>query len=208
MFFFYGNKTARIKKYTEYQITCSNCKKNEMDVKIFRDYFHVYFIPFCPMGDNVAHVRCKVCDEPVRDENIKKNIKKQVKAPFYLFSIPIIILSVITLGIILNLKTQKEKDLMINHPKVGDVYLMVNTKNELSTYYFNIVFDIKNDSIMMYRNRYEYSQYTVQLNRDDYFDKSNVYKISSTELKTMHESSAINAIIRNYNKDNEFNRFK
>jgi hypothetical protein len=112
------------------------------------------------------------------------------------------------LGIILNLKTQKEKDLMINQPKVGDVYLMVNTKNELSTYYFNIVFDIKNDSIMMYRNRYEYSQYTVQLNRDDYFDKSNVYKISSTELKTMLESSAINAIIRNYNKENEFNRFK
>jgi hypothetical protein len=60
----------------------------------------------------------------------------------------------------------------------------------------------------MYRNRYEYSQYTVQLNRDDYFDKSNVYKISSTELKTMLESSAINAIIRNYNKENEFNRFK
>jgi hypothetical protein len=85
---------------------------------------------------------------------------------------------------------------------------MVNTKNELSTYYFNIVFDIKNDSIMMYRNRYEYSQYTVQLNRDDYFDKSNVYKISSTELKTMLESNAINAIIRNYNKENEFNRFK
>jgi hypothetical protein len=97
---------------------------------------------------------------------------------------------------------------MINQPKVGDVYLMVNTKNEMSTYYFNIVFDIKNDSIMMYRNRYEYSQYTEQLNRDDYFDKSNVYKISSTELKTMHESNAINAIIRDYNKDNEFNRFK
>jgi hypothetical protein len=208
MFLTSGNKTARIKKYTEYQITCLSCKKNEMDVKIFRDYFHVYFIPFCPMGDNVVHVRCKVCDEPVRDEKTKRTLKNQVKAPFYFFSIPIIILSVITLGIILNLKTQKEKDIMINQPKVGDVYLMVNTKNEISTYYFNIVFDIKNDSIMMYRNRYEYSQYTVQLNRDDYFDKSNVYKISSTELKTMLESSAINAIIRNYNKENEFNRFK
>jgi hypothetical protein len=99
----------------------------------------------------------------------------------------------------------QQKDLMINQPKVGDVYLMVNTKNEMSTYYFNIVFDIKNDSIMMYRNRYEYSQYTIQLNRDDYFDKSNLDKISSTELKTMHESNAINAIIRNYNKENEFN---
>jgi hypothetical protein len=81
MFLTYGNKTARIKKYTEYQITCLSCKKNDMDVKIYRDYFHVYFIPFCPMGDNVVHVRCKVCDEPVRDENIKKNIKNQVKAP-------------------------------------------------------------------------------------------------------------------------------
>lgn len=207
MFLTYGNKTARIKKYTEYQITCLSCKKNDMDVKIYRDYFHVYFIPFCPMGDNVVHVRCKVCDEPVRDENIKKNIKNQVKAPFHFFSIPIILFCVITLGITLNLKAQKEKDLMINHPKVGDVYLMVNDKNQLNPYYFNFVFDIKNDSIMMYRNRNEYSHYTEQFNEDDYFDTSTVYKISTNELKTMHERNAFNSIIRNY-KENEFNRFK
>jgi hypothetical protein len=111
------------------------------------------------------------------------------------------------LGISLNLKAQKEKNLMINHPKVGDVYLMVNDKNQLNPYYFNFVFDIKNDSIMMYRNRNEYSHYTEQFNEDDYFDTSNVYKTSTNELKTMLERNAFNSIIRNY-KENEFNRFK
>ena len=82
-----------------------------------------------------------------------------------------------------------------------------NDKNQLNPYYFNFIFDIKNDSIMMYRNRNEYSQYTEQFNEDDYFDTSTVYKISTNELKTMLERNALNSIIRNY-KENEFNRFK
>lgn len=103
MFFAAGKDTARIKKYTEYQQPCSNCRAFELEVKVFQGYFHLYYIPCLPLKGKRVEISCTNCRETIQLQSLKDHYLGITKTPFWLFSGPIvIILCVILFSILIN----------------------------------------------------------------------------------------------------------
>jgi hypothetical protein len=66
MLFIYGKREAKIKEFNDYSNCCTCCKAFDLHVKVYRYYYHVFFIPFMAAGDKRADVRCYECTEPIR----------------------------------------------------------------------------------------------------------------------------------------------
>lgn len=208
MFIIYGRRTARIKKYTDNQHVCQSCKVFDLDVKVFRDYYHLFFIPVFPVGNKTVKVKCNSCGEPMRLETIQKHYESISKTPFYLFAFPILLAGLILLAINLNLNTQKEKAAFVADPKVGDVYRIRKDENGLTTYYFLRLVRIKGDIVAACHNNLEYKGFISRWNVDDYFVKGEELFFTKEELKEMLDRMEINSVERNYGDDEGFNRIK
>ena len=208
MFVIYGRRTARIKKYTENQQACQSCKTFDLDIKVYRDYYHLFFIPVFPVGDKTVKIRCNNCGEPMRLETIQKHYESISRTPFYLFTFPILFAGLIIILVNANLNTQKEKALFVDNPKVGDVYRIRKDENNKTTYYFLRLVRISGDTVVAYHNNLEYNGFISKLNDDDFFVKDEELYFLKPELKQMLEKMEINSVDRNYGDYEGFNRIK
>ena len=95
MFFIHGKKTARIKRDTYHQYACKNCKDFDLDIRVYREYFHVFFIPFFPIGYKEVKIRCNNCGEPKWIESVQKHYEKTSRTPFYLYGAAILLILLI-----------------------------------------------------------------------------------------------------------------
>lgn len=136
MFILYGTRTARIKNYKDNQQACKNCKMFDFDVKVYQNYYHFFFIPICPVGDKTADVHCTNCGQRLWISSIQKEYELKSKAPFYLYSGIILFVGLILGAIYLNLNNQKQKAILVQNPKIGDVYTMRKDINDSTKYFF------------------------------------------------------------------------
>jgi len=208
MFVIYGRRTARIKKYTDNHQACQSCKSFDLDVKVYRDYYHLFFIPVFPVGDKSVKIRCNNCGEPMRLEAIQKHYEGIAKTPFYLFLFPILLAGLIMILINANLNTQKEKAKLVDNPKVGDVYKIRKDENNSTTYYFLRLVSINGDTVVAYHNNLVYHGFISRLNDDDYFVKDEELYFTKNELRQMLDRMEINSVDRDYGNYEGFNRIK
>lgn len=208
MFVIYGRRTARIKKYTDNQQACKGCKTFDLDTKLYRDYYHLFFIPIFPVGGKTIKIKCNNCGEPIRLETIEKHYKSITKTPFYLFSFPIIFAVLVIILGKANLDTQNEKALFVDNPKVGDVYRIRKNQNNKTTYYFLRIVRFSGDTVVAYHNHLEYSGFISKLDEDDFFVKAEERYFLRPELKQMLDKMEINSIDRNYGDYEGFDRIK
>ena len=208
MFVIYGRRTARIKKYTDNQQACQSCKAFDLDIKVYRDYYHLFFIPVFPAGDKTVKIRCNNCGEPMRLKTIQRHYESISKTPFYLFTFPILFAGLIIILVNANLNAQKEKALFVDNPNVGDVYRIRKDENNKTTYYFLRLVRISGDTVVAYHNNLEYSGFISKLNDDDFFVKDEELYFLKPELKQMLEKMEINSVDRNYGDYEGFNRIK
>jgi len=208
MFLIYGRRAARIKKYTDHQQACISCKAFDLDVRVYRDYYHLFFIPVTPVGVKAVKIRCKNCGEPIRLEAIQKHYEQISKTPFYLFTFSILFAGLIFLLVNTNLTTQKEKEAFVAHPEVGDVYKIRKEENSKTTYYFLRLIRINGDTVVAYHSNLEYSSYISELNDDDFFVRDEELYFLKPELKQMLKKMEINSVDRKYGNDEGFNRIR
>lgn len=208
MFLIYGRKTARIKRFTDHQESCKSCKSFDLDVKVYRDYYHLFFIPVFPVGDKSSSIRCNKCTEPFRVEATQKQYARTARTPFYLYALIIIIISIILGVAVMNIVTQKNKEKFVANPKVGDVYIVKKLESTLETYYFLRLSRINGDSVFAYHNNLQYLFFTDKLDKEDYFVKEDEWAYSKKDLKTMLDSTEIKSVERTYGDDEGFNRIQ
>ena len=208
MFVIYGRRTARIKKYTDSQQACNNCKAFGLDVKVYRDYYHLFFIPFFPVGDKIVKIHCNSCGQPMRLDTMRNHYESISRTPFYLYAGPILVAGLILILVNANLNTQKEKAKFVENPKVGDVYRIRKDTNNSTTYYFLRVVNIIGDTVSVYHNNLEYSGFISKLNADDYFVKDEELFFLKSDLKQMLDKMEINSVDRDYGEYEGFNRIK
>jgi zinc-ribbon family len=208
MFVIYGRRTARIKKYTYNHQACQSCKTFDLDIKVYRDYYHLFFIPVFPVGDKTVKIRCNNCGEPMWLETIQKHHESISRTPFYLFTIPILFAGLAIILVNANINSQKEKKIFVNNPKVGDVYRIRKDENNKTTYYFLRLIRISGDTVVAYHNNFEYAGFISKLNEDDFFVKNEELYFLKPELKQMLEKMEINSVDRNYGDYEGFNRIK
>jgi hypothetical protein len=200
MILIYGRQTARIKKYTDNQYACQNCKAFDLDVRVYRDYYHLVFIPVFPVGKKRVEIHCKNCGEPMRLDAIKKQYENINKTPFYLFIIPILFAILILFLVYENLATQKEKAILVANPQVGDIYTIRKDENNKIIYFFLRLVRINGDTVVAYHSNLEYSRYTSTLHEDDFFVKDEELYFLKSDLKKMLNDNEINSVARRYSK--------
>jgi hypothetical protein len=208
MLIFHGRKTARIKKFTDNQQHCPKCKAFDLNIEIFRDYYHFYFIPIIALGDKIAKIRCKSCGEPYRSEKLETEYANSNKTPFYLYSLIILFICIICFVAFNSYNNKRQKIEYAKNPKINDVYLIKNTPNSFTSYYFYKIVAINKDSFSILHGKYEYLETPSEMSEKDYFMKEDTLLFSKNEIKNMSDSALINSIERNYNAVSGFNRIK
>lgn len=206
MFLIYGKRTARIKKYSGDHENCRNCKSFDLDIRVYKDYFHIFFLPIFAFGSKTVKIRCNNCGERLWVNEIQKHYEDITKTPFYLYAGIILFSGLILLFVNVNLNTQKEKAKFVGNPKVGDVYTIRKETNNTSTYYFLRLSKISGDTVFAFHNNLEYNGFISKLNDDDFFVKDDELFFLKKELKQMLDKNEINSVEREYGDYEGFNR--
>lgn len=207
MIFIYGRKSARIKKTIDHIGNCTSCNSVGLEFEIYRDYYHLFWIPFFPVGSKESKVHCITCKKP-NDLNPRvKDVVSITRTPIYLFSGVLLFLVLIATLVNANISTQKEKALFIAEPKAGDVYLLRKKANDTVFYSFLRVVKLQKDTVIVYPNAFQYFGFISQFNKDDYFIEQEFF-FTKPELKNMLEQGEIISVDRTYSDYTGFNRIK
>lgn len=208
MFIIYGRRVARIKKYFANRHYCKSCNSFDLEAKVYKEYFHLFFIPFFPIGDKTVNIFCKNCGEPYRVEEVENEYQKNTRTPVYLFSGLILVAGLILLIVFENIRTQKEKMAFVEHPKVGDVYTIRKEENNSTIYYFLRISQVNGDTVIAHHSNFVYSGFITKLNNDDFFVKDDELIFIRKELKEMLDNGEINSVKRNYGNSEGFDRIR
>ena len=210
MFFvIHGQRTARIKRFTDHQQSCSSCKTFALTVSVYRDYYHLIFIPILPVGDKTVTMRCSNCGEPLRSDSLQKQHIATTRTPFYLYAL-LWLLGFTVIGALVAVEYADRKKIeYINHPKVGDVYLVGTDSTELvGGYYYLRVSAINKDTVFVYHSNYKYLFEPSDFGPKDYFVREIETSMLQQQLKAMLERGQILEVNRNYSDGDGFNRVR
>jgi len=198
----YGSKQKLIG--TEIQTEkCINCgRKNNVQLNIFQNYAHVFWIPFFPTG-KTGISQCEHCKQVSKLKELSPstklaydNLKGQSKTPVWMFS-GIAVLGLFILFVVYQGKVNDRKNTaLILSPKQGDIF-EIKTKDNQHTLYK--VDNVQGDSVFVRFNQYETNKATGLTNlkrKGDaaYIDGS--IPFLKSELKQMLEKGEIRDIDR------------
>lgn len=144
-----GTRTARIKKYKDQGQPCKSCNAFDLEVSVYRDCFHIFFIPVYPTEPKSAFIRCNQCGRSRGTESLAKQYAAGTRTPFYLFSGIIISVSLLLLIAGMSLSYQKEKARYVDQPRAGDVYLIRKDEDRKKTYFFLLLHTVKSDTVLV-----------------------------------------------------------
>lgn len=208
MFVIQGIRKARIKKKSEHaRQACENCGSRDFTIKVYRNYFHLFFIPVFPYGNKTAEIYCRGCNQNIQN-NLRKHYENTSQTPLYLYAGIILLSVLIILFVKWKLDINKENAILAENPKTGDVYLIREESILKKTYYFLKISRIHGDTIFTYHNNKTYSHFTGKLDESDYFLKNEELIFTKEEIKIMTKNSEICSVIRNYEENTGFNRLK
>lgn len=208
MLLIHGRRTLRTKLFKVNDHQCSDCKDFDMNVKVYEEYYHVCYIPFLPLGNKTAKIRCAKCDEPFRVEAVAKKYAKETKSPFYLYAGPLlIVLTILTIFSAFLLDRYQTSD-YVAHPKKGDIYLLQTREPILSTYSFLRVKEINGDTVVAYHSELRYFHQVLRFAPNDFFNATQTSAYTKDELVAMLKRGLIKDAHREYNDDSGFDRIK
>jgi hypothetical protein len=208
MFLIHGRRKARIKRYRHFEQACFHCGAHDLDVNIYMEHYHIFFIPIFPVGDKTSDIRCHKCKGLMRVDSIQKHYEDFSRTPFYLYTVPLIFAALIGTAIAVNMMGQKEKALYISSPAAGDVYKIREDRNDSSFYYFLKVSRVMGDSVIVNHSYLQYNGFVSGFNENDFFVRDEELFFSRSELKSKLEKGEIVSIDREYGDDEGFNRMK
>lgn len=206
MFIVYGKQTARIKRYTENHQKCSNCGTFDLEVRVYRSYYHLFFVPFFPFGPLHTEISCKHCGRANPSASLQQQYESQTKTPFYLYSLLILIALGIGFAVWENQRTQVEKSRLAKSPVKGDVYTVRDSDKGATTYYFLRVADVIGDTVLVLHSNLEYDGFVSAMAPKDHFVKSDTLYYLKKEIRQLQDSGVIVGIDREYDAYKGFSR--
>jgi len=102
MFILYGRRTVCIKRDEDNHQVCNSCKSIGVDVSVYREYFHLFFIPIIPSGPKNVKIYCSNCREPKWFKDYAKLYEQATRTPIYFYSGLIIFTGLIILLVLGN----------------------------------------------------------------------------------------------------------
>jgi hypothetical protein len=208
MLFLKGTRKARIKTYQHHDRQCENCKDFDLTVKVYKDYFHAYFMPIVPTGVKTTVIKCNSCGSLIRFDSLSKECESKAKIPFYLYSGVIIAALFVLSMFAVSVWGQHERSTYISNPKIGDVYLVKGEEHGLNGYNFVRLKRIDGDSVIGCNNHILYLSYASSFSPEDYFDTNEEVGYTKSQLKQLFEKGTIETVYRDFDEATGFNRMK
>lgn len=208
MFILKGVRTARIKTYKDHDHQCSECKYFDLTVKVYKEYFHFFFLPISATGSKTVKIVCNTCGQLFRSDKLNKQYESKTNTPFYLYSGVILVSCFILACITISIFSQNENSRFVANPKVGDVYLINKEQGQSTSYYYLRIAGMSGDSVIMYHSNLEYLNYSSEFNGEDYFVSGEKVIYTRDLLKEMLQKGVINSVKRDYDAESGFNRLK
>jgi len=197
MIVIHGRKTARIKSFTDMHEPCPDCKNFGVNVKVYNEYYHIYYIPFMPIGDKEATMHCITCGNPIRHYEKQKAYAATARKPFYLHSFILLLLATVVAVIIAaNINGRQEQNYAAE-PRANDTYRIREEKDGATTYYFLKVAAVAPDSVSLYSGDLGYTGFVSRPDAQDRFLPESAFKLSRSTIIKMQEDGTINSIERN-----------
>lgn len=207
MLFIKGVNTIRIKKYTDNQHKCPSCGVYDLQLKVYKAYFHVCYIPFIPTDVKSSKIICNNCSQPIRIDSLQKHYEEITKIPFFLYTGLILIGGFIASMFGLSAFVSYQQSEYTKQPQVGDVFEIKNIgEKEFISYYFLRVNTVNSDSIKFYRNHLLYLESTSKFEDNDFFEKDDTVSISKKVIQDMDEKGNIITVQRTYGTNAGFNK--
>ncbi|MDI9364069.1 MAG: zinc-ribbon domain-containing protein [Flavobacterium sp.] len=207
MLFIKGKRTVRIKRYSDYQHKCPSCGMYNLQVSVYKPYFHVFFIPIVATDVKSSKIVCNHCSQPIRIDSLQKHYESITKIPFYLYAGVIFAMGFIIAMFCVSGWASYERSTYTKQPQLGDVFVLKSdSKKTFDTYYFLRVNNVKGDSITFLRNNLLYLESVSQLDTQDFFDASDTVVVSRKTFIEMYEKDDIIMAQRNYDSTTGFYR--
>ncbi len=192
-----GKQNFRVKRYNEYHQSCKNCKAFELEIEVFMDCFHLYYIPFFSLGNKTIKIYCKNCNEVIQNESLENDYKRKTDTPLYFFTGTVFFTLLFSAAFIYIQYSDKRDLEMIENPETGDAYVIKRKIND-SVYNYSLikVITINKDTLTVYPNSIEYQTYPYPLKPEDHYVKENKRLLLKSELKDMFKNDKISSIYR------------
>jgi hypothetical protein len=203
-----GGRLARIKQFTDNQDYCPNCRLQGLDIKIYRKYFHIFLIPCFPFGKKLSRVTCKHCGQDVQIDSLGYHYENISKSPVFLYTLPILFLLLIIVATILGRIRHKELEQLVANPNIGDVYHIKQVQGNGTVHFFLRLKEIHAASLIFYHSNFKYHELVYEFGNDDYFERTNEWKITRKDLDEWLEKGEITQVDRGYGDSNGFNRIE
>ncbi len=195
MIFFYGTRSAKIKKYDDAHVKCENCGEYKSRFIVHQRYAHLFWIPLFPVSKKHIYGECTNCKQEFFDEKAV-NYLAMTRTPWYLF-IGLLLFAMFVFSIIYGSHVDnKNKAEYIQNPMVGDVYLMRIDSEKSKSYFFMKVDEVQTDSVKLLFGAYEYTRFVSQMAKEDYFDEEDYNMLSREDLINLLDNGTINSIKR------------
>jgi len=188
---------TRSKQLTKQAVTekCTHCgSQNTIDIYVFQQYAHVFWIPFFPIR-KIGISQCDHCQQALKQNEMPdglrdsyNQVKAQTKIPIWTFSGIALIAVIVAIGIINGKKKDERNAQLILTPKAGDIFEIKTPDNNYSLVR---VTSVNGDTVYIQQNEYQVDRTSGldDLRKKDYSPEE--YGISKSVLKTMLEKGDI-----------------
>ena len=198
----YGTRSSQLAKEMVPQ-KCTNCgTANSVDLYLFQKYAHVFWIPFFPVG-KTGISQCNNCKQVLKQKEMPpslqssfENLRKDYKAPVWMFAGLALVALIIISATISNKRQDERNAKLILLPRHGDVFEIKTKSNQYTLYR---VQEVKGDSAFLQLNNYETNKLTglsdLKRKGDEAYSDE-LFSFSKAELKAMLEKGEIMDIQR------------
>ncbi len=174
---------------------CEHCgQQNCMEMHVFQKYFHVFWIPFFPIGKTGVS-QCNHCKQVLKPNQMMgntklnyENLKQASKSPIWVWAGAAVIAALVIFSMSQSGKWAKQKAERIAHPKANDI---IQYKLENGKYTIFKVEKVVGDSVFAFQNQYEADRLSGirKLEQKPYFDTADIFLQS--EINEMFKKGEI-----------------
>jgi hypothetical protein len=180
---------------------CENCDSLKTTFLFVNNkYCHIWFVPIFQYEKDV-YLRCKACNYlraykwmPLNFKFEAKELLKRTKTPIVHYAGSLMLIFIVVSFSIKFSFDSKEEKLLLQEPKVGDVYTY---KASRSNYTLLKVLRVSKDSVFVSENKYITNKLMSLYEMDsDEFYSNETYGIGMNNLLQMHEEGEIMGVER------------
>ncbi|MBI3235613.1 MAG: zinc-ribbon domain-containing protein [Bacteroidetes bacterium] len=182
---------------------CSNCQtQNSTSMSIVQKYFHIFWIPFFPLGKTLV-TQCSNCKNVLTKKELSASLletyqtrKSQVKAPVWMFTGLALFIALIGFAMYESGENTAKNARLLASPKTGDIY---EIKKDVGQYTLYKVEYVKGDSVYLVSSILEVNKITalskLKNNAENIFDFT-PFARHKTDLKLMLDNHEILGVYR------------